>query len=137
MKKMASNVLGIGIKKIKIIDPKKAIQAMTKDDVRLLIRQGIIQKKPFRGTSRVRARKIAAQKKKGRRKGTGKRKGTEKTRTPEKKVWMKKVRALRRKLNELKKGLKKGKYRKIYRMIKGGYFRDKSHLQTYVEKLKA
>ena len=49
--------------------------AVQKDDIRELIDEGLIKAKPIKGTSRVRARKAATQKAKGRRKGPGSRKG--------------------------------------------------------------
>ena len=45
--------------------------AVQKEDVRMLIDDGIIKAKPIKGTSRSRARKSAFQKSKGRRKGQG------------------------------------------------------------------
>lgn len=133
VKRLASAVFGCGVNKVKIVDSAKASQAMTKDDVRALIHQGAVVRKPARGTSRVRARKIAVQKKKGLRKGSGSRHGTKKTRTPKKQKWMKKVRALRRKLLTFKEKIGSKNYRKLYNMIKGGYFRDKRHLELYME----
>jgi len=133
VKRLAAKVLGVGVTRIKIKDKEKASQAMTRDDVRTLVKQGKIEIRPSFGLSRVRARKIKAQKKKGRRKGRGSRKGGLKARTPRKTLWMKRVRALRKKLNALKPELKDREYRKLYNMIKGGYFRDKGHLQLYVK----
>jgi large subunit ribosomal protein L19e len=133
VKKLAAKVLGIGATRVRIKDREKAGQAMTRDDVRTLLKQGKIIVKPVFGVSRVRARKITAQKKKGGRRGRGTRRGGKKARTPKKKVWMKKVRALRKRLQVLKPELKKGAYRKLYNMIKGGYFRDKGHLMLYVK----
>lgn len=133
IKRLASAVFGCGVNRIRIIDSAKASQAMTKDDVRALIHQGAVVKKPVKGTSRVRARKIAVQKKKGLRKGSGSRRGTRKTRTPKKQRWMKRVRALRRKLLKHKEKIGSANYRKVYNMIKGGYFRDKRHLELYMK----
>jgi large subunit ribosomal protein L19e len=133
VKKLASKVLGIGVSRIRIKDREKAGQAMTRDDVRSLVKQGRITIKPKFGVSKVRARKIKIQKKKGLRKGAGARKGRKKARTPRKKLWMRRVRGLRKKLNILKPELKPGVYRHLYNMIRGGYFRDKGHLTLYIE----
>jgi large subunit ribosomal protein L19e len=133
IKKLAAKVFGVGIDRVKIIDKEKADQAMTREDVRSLVKQGKIEIKQKKGVSRVRARKIAIQKKKGRKKGSGKRKGGTKARTPKKKDWMKKVRALRKKLREIKPTMETGSYRRLYNMVKGGYFRNKSHLMLYVK----
>lgn len=133
VKKLAAKVVGVGVTKIKIKDREKASQAMTRDDVRSLLKQGKIIVKAKKGVSRVRARKIKLQKKKGLRKGPGTRKGGKKARMPKKEKWMRKVRGLRRKLKSLRTTLKPGAYRKLYNMIKGGYFRDKGHLELYVK----
>ena len=133
VKKLASKVLGIGVSRIRIKDREKAGQAMTRDDVRSLVKQGKIIIKPKFGVSKVRARKTKIQKKKGLRRGSGARKGGKKARTPRKELWMRRVRGLRRKLKLLKPELKPGTYRQLYNMIKGGYFRDKGHLTLYIK----
>lgn len=133
VKLLAAKVFGVGTSRIKIKDREKAAQAMTRDDVRALVKQKKIIIEPVTGVSRVRARKIRIQKKKGRRSGRGKRRGSKKARTPRKEAWMRKVRALRRKLKKNKAELKPGAYRRLYNMIKGGYFRDKGHLQLYIK----
>jgi large subunit ribosomal protein L19e len=132
VKRLAAAVLKIGESRVRIKDREKAGQAMTRDDVRSLIKQGKIIVTPVFGISKVRARKLKAQKKKGLRRGRGTRKGSKKSRTPRKKLWMRKVRALRRKLTKTKPELKPRAYRKLYNMIKGGYFRDKGHLALYI-----
>lgn len=132
VKQVASKVMKVGITKIKIEKPEEAVQAMTKEDIRGMIKRGVISIIKSRQPSKSRIRKRAAQRKKGRRHGTGKRKGTQKARMPKKKLWMKKIRALRKTLNELKPKLKKGSYRKLYNMTRGGYFRTKDHLKHYV-----
>ena len=124
--------MGIGLSRVKISQPEKATKVMTKDDVRELIKEKVIVKKRVIGTSSVRAHYIRQQKKKGLRRGSGRRRGTAKARTYKKGDWMRKIRAIRRTLKGLKSSLKPGAYRKLYNMAKGGYFRDKAHLRTYV-----
>ncbi len=133
VKRLASRVTGAGEKRIKIRDTEKAQQSMTGDDVRALIKQGAIEVVQKKGVSKARAKKIKAQKKKGLRRGKGKKKGGKKSRTPKKEEWMKKVRALRRKLKREKQNLKPGAYQPLYRRIKGGFFRDKGHLELYMK----
>ncbi len=85
-KEIAAGLLKVGKKKI-WIDPEEAEsvkEAITKDDIRELIKNGIIKKRKEGEQSRGRARKIEKQKKKGRRKGHGSRKGTAKARTDRK-----------------------------------------------------
>ena len=136
IKKIASKVMKAGKKRIKITKPEEVTQAMTKDDVRVLARKKAIEKKPKKGTSRVRAKKIAEQKKKGRRRGRGKRKGAIGARIKKKEKWMEKIRAQRKYLKEIKPKLKEDAYRKLYLMCKGGYFRSKTHLNLYKKEKK-
>ncbi len=112
--------------------------AITRHDMRTLIGQGIIKVRLIKGQSRVRARKILLQKKKSQRKGPGSRKGTAKTRTSHKGEWMKKVRALRTDLLKMKvkKIIKPEEYTKLYRLSSSGFFRNKTHLNLYIKKLK-
>lgn len=133
VKRLAAAIYGCGKTRVRVVDAAKASQAMTKDDVRGLIHQGAIAKKQVKGASKVRARKIAHQKKKGLQRGPGSRKGTKKTRTPKKARWMKRVRALRIRLLARKEKIGTANYRKLYNMIKGGYFRDKRHLELHMK----
>lgn len=130
VKALAAKVAGVGISKIKVINAEKAMQAMTRDDVRSLLKQGFVMVRPVNLRSSVRAREARAKKKKGGRRGHGTRKGT---RTSEKGLWMRRVRSLRRRLNKAKPSLKKGAYQNLYRRAKGGYFRDLGHLETYLK----
>jgi large subunit ribosomal protein L19e len=135
-KRLAAEILKISPKKIKfkaeaLEDIKKAI---TRSDIRGLIavKQIIKSKKPRQ--SRVRARKIAAQKKKGRQKGHGSRKGSKHSKISKKQKWMIKVRSLRELLKHLKekKLISPKNYRLVYSKIKGGFFRNKRHLKLYL-----
>ncbi|RLI07979.1 50S ribosomal protein L19e, partial [Candidatus Bathyarchaeota archaeon] len=74
-RRMAAEVLGVGESRI-WIDPEYldvVADVITKEEVRRLIHEGIIRVKPEAGVSRARARRIRAQKKKGRRRGPGSR----------------------------------------------------------------
>lgn len=136
-KRMASEILGVGESRI-WMDPDRVGEistAITRDDVKRLISNGAIKKKPQTSVSRGRARKSQEQKKKGRQSGPGSRKGPKGSRKPQKKEWISKVRPLRRRLKELR---AEGKidssvYRKLYRKVKGGAFRSKSHLETHLK----
>lgn len=109
-------------------------EAITKEDIRELVRKGIITKRPLKNTSRYHARKIRIQKSKGRRKGYGSRKGKNTTRTSPKLAWMNKVRLQRGLLKNLKaKGLLNSKvFRELYLKSKGGFFRSKRHMMLYI-----
>ena len=108
--------------------------AVQKDDVRVLIDDGIIRAKPIKGTSRSRARKASIQKSKGRRKGQGSRSGSANSRTPRKKKWMSRIRAQRRTLKELREvgEITPSQYRHHYMKAKGGSYRSTSHLKSNI-----
>lgn len=132
VKALASRMLSVGIERVKIVNEEKALEAMTREDVRRLIEMGVIEVKPVKGTSRGRANILAQKKKKGRRKGPGSRKGARGARQRRKEVWMRQIRAIRRLLKELKPKLK-GEYRRLYRLAKGGFFRSKAHVLEYIK----
>jgi len=139
-KRIASEVLKCGKSRVRF-DPEHLSEvsgAITREDIRHLIKKGFIKKKQIKGVSRVRARKIEAQKKKGRRKGPGKRKGTRNARVSDKEKWIKKIRAQRKFLKGLRDNneIEKSLYRKLYRRAKGGIFRSKAHIKTIIEKIK-
>jgi large subunit ribosomal protein L19e len=138
-KELAAKILKVGVGKI-FINPQettKVKEAMTKDDIRGLIADRIIKKRQDNYQSKGRTRVLKSQKKKGRKRGHGKRTGTKKARIEKKKTWMKKVRAQRRTLKELKEkdpeAVKKVGYSNVYKKIKGGYFRGKKYLEEYVK----
>ena len=135
LKRMAADIFGAGESKI-WVDPTqtvKAKEAMTRDDVRKLISERVIRKRKDHGHSRGAARILQAKKALGRRKGPGKRTGTRKTRMKPKQQWISRVRALRGALRTLKKeGKVTDNYGKLYKQIKGNYFRGKKHLETVI-----
>jgi large subunit ribosomal protein L19e len=136
-KRLAARVLGVGVDRV-LIDPSRASDvsaAISRDDIRRLIRQGAIRAKPKMGTSRERTRKIAEQKRKGRRRGHGSRKGVVRAREGKKKRWAASVRPLRRRLRELKTSgvINQHEYRGIYRMVNGGTIRGKGRLDAYLK----
>jgi large subunit ribosomal protein L19e len=137
-KNIAARILKCGRSRIwfdpaRIGDIKEAITA---NDVRRLIKDDVIKALPKRGISSYRRKKIIKQLKKGRRRGKGTRKGKLGTRMPRKRVWIQKIRALRNELRKLRSEgrIEKRIYRNIYMKAKGGLFRSRSHLLTYLEK---
>ncbi len=128
VKELTARTFDVGVSRVRIVDQEKAKEALTRDDIRRLVKTGAIVIKPKRGTSRARARILEKKKKAGKRKGPGSRKGKKTARMPKKEKWMRQVRALRRLLREIR----PENYRKLYRMIKGGYFKSKKHLLNYI-----
>jgi large subunit ribosomal protein L19e len=104
--------------------------AVTRSDIRTAIKSGVIRRLAVRGTSRVRARRHAAEVAKGRHGGPGSRRGTPSARVPRKERWMRRIRAQRSLLNELRtsKKIPVRVYREFYRRAKGGMFRSRAHL---------
>ena len=139
-KRLAARVMNCGVSRV-WIDPARlgdVAQAITTADIRRLVADGVISKVPEKGVSKGRYRKMAEQKRKGRRKGKGSRKGNLGTRFDRKHAWINRVRAQRKLAKEMLAAgkLDKGKYKNIYRKIKGGFFRSRAHLMSYVEEAK-
>ena len=136
-KRLAAEILGVGISRI-WVDPERIedVQAATtKDDIRKLIKDGVIGVKPVRGISRGRWKVRHEQRKKGRRRGHGKRKGVKTARLSKKEAWMHRIRKIRRYLRYLRdKGMiDRRTYRRLYMLAKGGIFKNLSSLQMYMK----
>jgi large subunit ribosomal protein L19e len=115
------------------IDPasqEELADAVTRSDLRSAIKAGVIRRKAVQGTSRARARRHAAEVAKGRHSGAGSRKGTPQARVSRKGRWIRRIRAQRSLLKELRDGKKipPAIYREFYRRSKGGMFRSRAHL---------
>ncbi|MEM4090332.1 MAG: 50S ribosomal protein L19e [Thermoplasmatales archaeon] len=136
-KRMAASILKVGTTRVwmdvKSID--EISEAVTRDDVRRLIKRNVIQKRPEKGNSRGRIRAANLQRRKGRRKGQGSRKGTRNAREPRKRRWVKTIRGMRKVLRELRDSGKitKGNYRDYYKKIKGGTFRSKGDMLLHMK----
>lgn len=109
-------------------------EAITRADIRALIKSGAITVKKAKGVSRSRAKKNQKQKVSGRKKGHGSRKGTANARLGNKKKWMARIRLQRTFLKELKtkNKLTNEVYKDLYRKSKGGFFRSKRHIKLYI-----
>lgn len=134
-KRLAASILKVGINRV-WIDPEQieeVSRAITREGVKQLIDQKAIKAKPQKGISSYRSKKLAEQKKKGRRKGRGSIKGAKYARTPKKQAWMTTIRSLRKDLKTMRdtEEIDVTTYRKLYRMAKGGAFRSKSYMKTY------
>ncbi len=136
-KRLAADILEVGENKV-WLDPERNTEistAITRDDIRRLIDDGAIKAKTKKKTSRARAKEREQQQKKGRQSGPGTRKGAKQGRKTQKEEWMSRVRSLRQKLRELRDEdvIDSSLYRELYRKVKGGAFRSKDHLETYLE----
>jgi large subunit ribosomal protein L19e len=131
-RRLAASLLKCGQGRV-WIDPASTddlADAVTRNDIRSAIKAGVILRGPVKGTSRARARRHAAEVKKGRHSGPGSRRGSPSSRLPKKDRWMRRIRAQRSLLRELReaKKISPGIYREFYRRAKGGMFRSRAHL---------
>ena len=96
-KRLASQILNCSPDRVVFDDNRleDIKQAITNRDLRLLIGDRAITKKAGNFTSRVRARKLALQKRKGRRAGPGSMKGKATARANPKQIWMHSIRVQR------------------------------------------
>ncbi len=136
-RRIAAELLKCGENRV-WIDPEKiedVASAITREDIKRLIHDGVIKKKPVSGQSRARARAYQKAKKKGRHRGPGSRKGKKTARMGKKERWMMAIRALRKELRKLK---SEGKldahtYRRLYIRAKGGQFKNKRQLYLFMQ----
>ncbi len=136
-KRLAAGILSCSEKRV-WFDPERLPEikeAITKIDIKGLINDKAIVKKPVKGISRARARTRQKQKRSGRRKGYGSRKGKRNARASNKSVWTNQIRAQRDLLKRIReKGLlTKRIYRSLYEKAKGGFFRSRKHLKLHIE----
>lgn len=132
-RRMAADLLDVGQNRV-WIDPQatdEVEQAVTRQDLRELIDEGIIQREESEGQSRGRARRRKEKRDKRRGTGQGKRKGKKGGRNPKKRKWVNRIRAQRALLKELRDDgdLEPSVYREFYDRAGGGEYPDVHHLE--------
>ncbi|TFG26572.1 MAG: 50S ribosomal protein L19e [Promethearchaeota archaeon] len=136
-KRMAAEILKCGENRV-YFDPyltDEIKMAITREDIRNLIKEGIIQKKYKQGISKSRKIIRHERKKQGLGRGLGKRKGTKTARMPKKRAYIKRIRPIRKELRKLRdrKLITPATYRKLYRNAKGGMFNNIRQLNRYIK----
>ena len=108
-RRLAAEILGCGVNRV-YIDPSAmdmVYEAVSRDDIRYLINEGVIKARQKKGVSRGRARKER---------------------------WMNTIRPIRRRLRELRDSgeIDRSTYRRYYRLAKGGTFKNTAHLESHL-----
>lgn len=135
-RRMASEILKCGENRIYMEQDyaDDILMAITREDIRNLIKTGIIKKRKKIGISRVRARARHERKKLGRSRGFGKRKGKATARTPSKRKWINTIRPQRRELKLLRNEgkIERSTYRILYKRAKGGSFKSVATMRRFL-----
>jgi large subunit ribosomal protein L19e len=137
-KRIVAKKLNVGTSKVKISTDasKKIKEAITGQDLESLIKEGTFTKRTNLSQSMGRARILKEKKKKGRKSGKGTRRGKKNARQDLHALWIMKIRAQRKYILTLlsEQKIDKVKYRDLYNKAKGGFFRSKSHIDSYLSK---
>jgi large subunit ribosomal protein L19e len=136
-RRLAADVLDVGENRI-WFDPdaqSDIAEAITREDVRDLVAEGVIDAEEPSGNSRGRARERDEKRAYGHRTGPGTRQGTAGARRDETAQWRQTIRAQRRTLRELREGgvLSPSQYRDLYDMARGGEFDSVRRLRSYIQ----
>lgn len=136
-RRLAAQILKVGQNRV-WIDPERIDDvdtAITREEIKKLIHEGIVKTLPEKGVSRARARIFHEKRKKGRRSGPGSRTGSPRARISRKEAWTSKIRALRKRLRKLEadKIINENSYRKSYKMASSGRFESVAELDRYLK----
>ncbi len=136
-RRLAAQLMKVGTNRV-WINPERTEDvevAITRSEIRRLIREGIIRQSPAKGVSRARAKILHEKKKKGLRRGPGTREGSSRAKITKKDAWMLKIRALRRKLRDWKTNriVAQENYRQLYRVASSGAFSSIADMERYAK----
>ncbi|MFB6127449.1 MAG: 50S ribosomal protein L19e [Halolamina sp.] len=135
-RRLAADELDVGKGRV-WFDPEEQseiAEAITREDVRDLIDQGVIRAEDAKSNSRGRARKRQAKRDYGHGTGAGSRKGKSGAREAQRDAWISQIRALRSRLKELRDDgpLSASQYRELYNKASGGEFDSVDRLESYI-----
>jgi large subunit ribosomal protein L19e len=140
-KRLAASVLGCGLGRVWMDESEISTIAManSREQVRKLIADSIIVRRPVGMHSQARHRKRILAKREGRHRGFGKRRGGKNARLSSKWQWIRRIRTIRKTLREFRKKseIDSHLYRKLYLKAKGNEFRNKRVLIEHIRTLKA
>ena len=140
-KRLAASVLDCGKGRVWLDMSEISTIAManSRQQIRKLVSDGIIVRRPVDMHSQARHQKRIAAKRLGRHRGFGKRRGGRNARCNSKWMWIRRIRVIRRTLAEFreKKEIDRHLYRKLYLKAKGNEFRNKRVLIEHIQTLKA
>jgi large subunit ribosomal protein L19e len=138
-RRLAASILNAGKKRV-WLDPNEVNEialANSRKSVLKLIKDSFIIKKKIKMHSRQRARLRKEERRLGRHTGLGKRHGTAEARMPQKVLWVRRQRTLRRLLKKYREAKKidRHMYHELYLASKAGQYKSKKNLADAIEKL--
>jgi len=139
-KRLAAEILKCGVNRVYVhpdaIDD--VLMAITREDIRNLIKGKAISKRYPAGISRARANENLRKKQKGRSRGLGSRKGPKSARSNPKREWINRIRPQRRELKKLRatEKIEVSTYRTLYQKAKGGSFNSVATMHRYMDEHK-